>query len=222
MKKIRKIAENPIMTLFMCSLILFVSCNQDDIATNSALNELSGEELFKSIIFVDGEATSSIPILDNINIYETLGSQEKIDEYKKLQNETIEFIKQQSPNYFDEFKSNITSKDPQKISSTLNQVGNYLIPFANEKLKVHGIKAEDIVKEYKDKYNDDEMSINNSAQGKCLYEAIVIVAVGAVALAVYIWAAVARWEVVTYPDEEIQKQGSLYNEELSISIAENI
>lgn len=210
------------MALFMSFLILFVSCNQDDINTNIALNELSGEELFKSIIFVDGEATSSIPILDNINIYETLGSQEKIDEYKRLQNETIEFIKKQSPNYFNEFKSNITSKDAQKISSTLNEVGNYLIPFANERLKVHGIKAEDIVKDYKDKFNVDELSINNSSKEVCLYEAIVIVAVAVAAAAVYIWAAVARWEVVTYPDAQIQKQGSLYNEELSISIAENI
>lgn len=219
MKEIRKFTRNPIIAIFMCSLILTISCNSDE-AILPEPQIFNGEELFRSIIFMDGEATSLIPLLSikNAEIYEMLGDQEKIQEYKNLQNEAIEYIKNNSENFFDDFQKAILSKNPEKISTALIRVNDYLVPFAETKLKLHGITTEELIKEYN--YNDNNVNIDNSAKKPCLAIIIPVVAVVVAGVALYAWVAVATWVTVTFDTKSTQDK--LYIEELSISIAEKL
>lgn len=220
MKKIRKFIQNPFTAIFMCSLILMVSCNPNDEVLPEHSRTFSGEELFKSIVFADGEATYLIPMLStkNLEVYEILGDEEKVQEYKQLQNEAIIYIKNNSENFFDDFKKDVLSKNPEKISNALIRVNDYLIPFADEKLKLHGLSAENIVKEYKKNYTN--INIDNSAKNACIAIAIPVVVVVIAGVALYAWVAVATW--VTFTFAEQRAQATLYLEELSISIAENL
>lgn len=199
--------------------MITVGCNQnkDNIPE---IRTFSGEELFKAIIFMDGEATALVPLLSKkkLEIYGMLGSEENIHEYKILQNEAVEYIKNNSENYFENFQKAILSENPEKISNELILASNYLAPFAETKLKHHGLTVEDLMA----KYNQDETKVNfdNSARKACLAVIIPVVAVIAAGLAIYAWAAIATWVTVTFAVQS--NLDKLYLEELSISIAENI
>jgi SdpC family antimicrobial peptide len=218
MKNFRNLARNPFTVVFMISLIFMTSCYQDE-EIHSEIKLLTGEELFKSIIFADGKATALIPLLSvkNLEVQDMLSTEQEIDEYKNLQEELINYIKEDSGSFFINFRAEILSKNPEKISKALTGLNNYLVPFAQEKLDANGITSEEIIREYS---QSSDTAVDNSARNACLFLVIPIVAVVAAGVALYAWVAVATWVTITFA--EAGAEDKLYLEELSISIAENL
>lgn len=67
-----------------------------------------------------------------------------------------------------------------------------------------------------DKDNLSSLIASASAyEEACVFEAVVLVAAGAIAVGLYIWMYVARWEAVTYPDDDEEKEEPLTNDEIA-------
>ena len=105
--------RKPYFAIFLATLMLFASCSQydndipiDNLSENS-LEVFSGQELFKSIVFMNGEATSLFTVMENnFNIKEYLNTSEKEKEYKDIQERAIKFIQKENPDFFNSFQKN--------------------------------------------------------------------------------------------------------------------
>ena len=204
MKLIRKQARKIAMMLSLS--LLFVSCSQYDgnetvnpSSTELAKaidgsNKISGEELFKSILFVDGKLTKQLPSLYSMANTDNL-SESKLIEYRKQEKEAIDYLKKLDIDYFNKFQNEIYTKDPETISKSISKVVNDLIPFMNEKLAIQNLSVEKIAK-----------TLNKDANGKIDIEkaqtqmkqmcAVWVLAVGVVLVAVAIFYVAAISEVV--------------------------
>lgn len=145
MKKIRKISGNPIFIIMLTFSFLFASCSEEAVVPNT-IEDISGKELFKSIVFVDGNLTSKVPALQKINVTENLSKQQLI-EFRAFQNKAIEYLETTDKNYFDNFKQNIMTRDVEIISKTLSNSSKSLEPLVNilakdQKLSIQEIKSQ--------------------------------------------------------------------------------
>src|SRR5690554_2469636 len=107
MKVIRRISENPVMLAFMVSLILFVSCAKDEVRNanidgleiNYRNGGLTGEDLFKSIIFADGPITHELEQLEIMSSQINQFNAEDLEQYRSTQYNIIQYLNNQDP-YF--------------------------------------------------------------------------------------------------------------------------
>lgn len=152
MKTIRSITKNPLTIAVLVLAFLNLSCNQDDFVEsyvdNSISNKYSGEEIFKSIIFADGLITEKIPSLINYAPHKINFTDSELIEYRKIQNNVIEYLRSLNNNYMEEFKTNILSKNHVQISNELNKSKNDLFNFFKKDLKKDNIDIENLVNEY--------------------------------------------------------------------------
>ncbi|MFV7236014.1 hypothetical protein [Flavobacterium sp. ZB4R12] len=108
MKKIRKISSNPLLLVLLVATFLFASCSNDtgssELTKSTSENnaKISGEELFKSIVFADGVLTDKIPSLKSISNVNTLKKSELI-KFRAIENEAIAYLKKKDANYFKNF-----------------------------------------------------------------------------------------------------------------------
>jgi SdpC family antimicrobial peptide len=208
MKLIRKQAREIAMLLSLS--LLFVSCSQYDgnetvnlSSTELAKgiensNKITGEELFKSILFVDGKLTKQIPSLYSMANTDNL-SKSKLIEYRKQEKEAIDYLKKIDLNYFDKFQNEIYTKDPETISKSISNVVNDLIPFMNEKLSINNLSVEKISKTLKKDTNgkiDIEKTQTNLRKSKDQTCAVFVLAAGVVLVAVAVFYVAAISEVV--------------------------
>jgi SdpC family antimicrobial peptide len=223
--------RKPYFAMFLATLMLFASCSQhdndipiDNLSENS-LEIFSGQELFRSIVFMDGEATSLFPVMENnFNIKDYLNTSEKEKEYKDVQERAIKFIQKENPNFFNSFQKNMYSKNPILIKETLLKSAETLKPFLNKELKGKGLKY-DVTLSNPKELKELEVQLkseyarykNNTAQSKMQASGVLVLAV-----AVAVVAAVAFYVVVVSEFAfgiANQENSDLLSEELSLSIA---
>lgn len=204
MKLIRKQARKIAMMLSLS--LLFVSCSQYDgnetvnpSSTELAKaidgsNKISGEELFKSILFVDGKLTKQLPSLYSMANTDNL-SESKLIEYRKQEKEAIDYLKKLDIDYFNKFQNEIYTKDPETISKSISKVVNDLIPFMNEKLAIQNLSVEKIAKTLKKDANG-KIDIEKAQTQMKQMCAVWVLAVGVVLVAVAIFYVAAISEVV--------------------------
>ncbi len=120
--------------LSMVALFFNVSCNKENTinnATKKVSNILyySGEELFRSIIFANGQATKHFPTISKYSP-DALGMDaNQIREVKQVEDELITHIKTVSPNFFTEFKDGVESGDPYEVERTLVTAADIIFPY---------------------------------------------------------------------------------------------
>ena len=226
MKKIREISQNPIVIALVLFNFIFVSCSRDNLNLPTANQDVSsksvnydGKEIFKSIVFADGALASKVTFVnDHFNMLKNLKSEKEIKAYKEYENEVVSYLEKQQPNFFNDFKTSMLSKDPNQIQKKLNETGNLLIPFLDSKIAYTGITVEKIRKdpkllnELKTKYATNETGRTST----CL----------AVAIAVegFVPGFVFAVLVAFVADNGVQVIGteSMKTEELAVSISNNL
>ncbi|MDO4782343.1 MAG: hypothetical protein Q4A09_03890 [Capnocytophaga felis] len=183
MKRVRKISENQLVIAFMTSLILFVSCNRD-ITEYSAVdyNSVTGEEIFKSIIFADGFITNQFAELESITQKVKSFSEEDLEKYRETQLKVIEFIRERDSSFFYKFKKDIFSGDAQVVSKILQHSAQELRYFARQELLKEGIDVEERLQSFS---NDLDLSdYKNTYSGVGIW--VVITVLVAIVIAVNI------------------------------------
>jgi SdpC family antimicrobial peptide len=227
MKKFKKSIKE--FAILMSMSILFASCynEQSDNPSNSvtqnikkrALN-LSGEEIFKSIIFADGKLVEELPSLKEISMMRSL-SVDELNNYRDLENQAIGFLNRINTSYFEILKRQMTSGDPEIISLTIRQTVNDLAPFVNSKLALQGLSIDKLAQAVQ-RDNDGKIDMikteNEMRQMCCVFVLGPVLVVAAVAL---LWI-VAVSTVIVVGDNIAGPSGSLTLESISIQIAERV
>lgn len=128
MKKVRKITQNPFFVILLVFNYLFTSCNYSDYSDESLpisndYNKFSGKELYKSIFFASGEFAKNInSYKSNVTAFNNMAVEQK-DEFNNNLNILIDKIEENYPNFFENFKSNLLSKDHQKVQNAIIEGG---------------------------------------------------------------------------------------------------
>ena len=201
MKLIRKQAKK--IALLLSISLMFVSCSQyDDNSTDPQANEvatslkrnakITGEELFKSIVFSDGVLASELPSLMSISNINQLTDSELV-KYREMEEEAVTFLKNIDVNYFNKFQEKMYTTDPETISLSLKQIVTDLIPFINSKLALQNLSIDKITTSLKKDANGSISieSANTQMKEMCAVWVIGLVAVAVVVLAVVAIATVA-------------------------------
>ncbi len=222
MKKIRKFASNPLFLVTLTLCFLFASCSTDVSSERVELSKpvngrISGEDLFKSIFFSDGNITTKVVSLNSSFNINNL-SKSELTEYRTSENEIIAYLKKMDSNYFTKFQSNIYLKDPEIISNTIKKTSSDMVPFVNAKLSVKGLSIEKISKTLtKDvKGNIDLSKAESQLKDTCGVWAL---AVGVAVVAVVVFYVVAISEVTVSLSYE---KNSATLDAVSIQIAQNL
>lgn len=232
MKKIRKISSNPFLILILLfSFVSYATGNDFKFKENPSalssmsMNKYSGEELFKSIIFMDGEASKLFPtIVENFDIAQEFASNEDYDAFKKVQNDAINYLKSKNSTFFVDFQKSMYSGDPVKIKTAILSASENLVPFFNEQFKSQGInydvtsKNQSDIDELKIEYEKYKTSKKKPTKniGGVLVLAIAVAVVAVVAF--YVVAISEFW--VSKSAQSNSK--NLYLDELSLSIVNNL
>jgi SdpC family antimicrobial peptide len=203
--------------------LIFVSCNRDEITEDQTEQKLSGEELFKSIIFVDGKIAPEINALSNVSKTSELSNNQLI-EYRNLQNDFIKYVKQKDTAFFNDFQNVMYSKNPEIISSQIKESAKMLLPWLNSRLAVQGLSVEKLKQEMK-KNNistfQDISNINSKNPGLCISE-VLFFGIAVVAVAVVL-VGVAYWTVADDGGGNLvsaEKGNNILLNSVSIQIAE--
>ena len=123
MRKIERQYSTKVISCLLAFLVFFVSCSPNsttDIANNENLQKMSGEDLFKSIIFKEGEFGKKLYSKEDLELLEKLDSQ-TLTELNKVKIEILNEIKKSNPNYFIEFKNQINSNDHSIVMKTIEE-----------------------------------------------------------------------------------------------------
>lgn len=210
----------------MIYIIGAAACEKDKTEVPNQ-EKLTGEELFKQIVLIEGNDIDKkipeyAPIIDELNKL----TPEQQEAGKIFNDYIIQQVKSTNPNYFNNLKEAVDSKQLYAIKEVISQSHDVIIN-ALKNSKEHGqlVQAvESFINANPDKYNfnseqDKEKLMNDlreylskegvvgnpNARGLIIvaailiYQAIAIIQVGAVALGVYAHTAYARAQTATYP-----------------------
>ena len=228
MKKIREISQSPAVILLVLMNFIFVSCNRDEIlqdevrlktsAKSFKVNPLSGEELFKSIIFADGVLTKNITPLANLDLSGTL-NQIELREYRATENDAIAYIKSLDENYFEKFKNAMSSGDPELINTAIDKVSEVLTPFIMKRLDENSVSYDEVLN-VSEKYKNEVKNIKDFVAGKqiCL-AGPVAVAIAIVAIAAVMVVGFGYWWAKA--STKIAADNSLYKDEIILAITQS-
>ncbi len=126
MKTLRK--KLKFLSLFMSFCILFASCSQydDSTAVDDNSVDFTGQDIFKSVFFADGDFASKINSYDdNVKSMSLLSDEQRL-EFSKGMNEMIASIESNDPIFFENFKNDITSKNHLQIQNAIVEGGKKL------------------------------------------------------------------------------------------------
>lgn len=216
LKIFRKISSNPFITISLSFAFLLVSCKKDSIESIKSCNSnvenvknYSGEDLFKGIFLLQGDAAHKIPLLaDKVNSikknYKISPDAEKIQ--MEFSNRILFCIKKSDNNFFIEFKEQIESGNYFKIREALSNGGAIMFKTAMEDDSLSKIfnlgnqiikNKEDLItvknadintKEGKEKINNIILKYNNTNKNN---DRIFFAFAGVVSIAVVVYTAVA-------------------------------
>ena len=119
--------QNPLrisfLSLVLLSMVLFTSCTQKEETAEMQNAMLSGQELYKSVFFADGEFATNIKSYESsINAISSLTANQK-KQFDKDVAELLSVIEKDSPDFFDNFKTAMLSKDHREIEKALMDGG---------------------------------------------------------------------------------------------------
>ena len=108
-----------ILSFGLFSMIFFASYTQKEVTVGVEIAELPGQALYKSIFFSDGKLAQEIKSYDsNVETISNFTTDQK-EEYRQNIEKLMDYIDEQSPDFFDNFKSAILSKDHRKIKEAI-------------------------------------------------------------------------------------------------------
>ncbi|MFJ7747461.1 sporulation delaying protein family toxin [Peribacillus sp. NPDC097295] len=171
------------LTFLMVGALLFgITFSTTGINANAkaqANNEYTGEELYKAILFGQGEASNLLDDLWTEEGKETSNTEQGLDFTNKL----VKSIKTSDPDYFEDLEDAIYSGNQVEIENTLELGGEYLGKYVES-----------------GKYQPNKSVIaDGGAEGTCvLYVAYAAAAVSAVAGVTHAVVATAGGAVVAY------------------------
>ena len=182
MKTIRTNYFSKPLSFLLSFLILFVSCSTPDSSVNlfednASLKEMSGEDLFRSILFKEGDLGGELYSKEDIAMMNSLDS-DIVKELELTKNKIIKDLKNNHPNFFTDFKTQITSND-------YNLVLNSLL---NARMLVKGIVKEQNSITDKDIRKYENVNIKEELQKKNVYgkEACVAVLIVVLVLVLFV------------------------------------
>ncbi|MEE4248525.1 MAG: hypothetical protein V2I33_24355 [Kangiellaceae bacterium] len=143
MKTIRRFAKSS--SFFLTSLILFLtSCHKnhndyDSSANNTAsgsinsrssgqssLAQFTGEQLFKGIFFFEGEVAELIPNLSNLKLENFVSNEDELNGARATYNAIMDEIVLKHPNFYNNFKTVVLSKNHVQIRQELIFASNLI------------------------------------------------------------------------------------------------
>lgn len=146
----------------MFSQLLF-SCSQDEIIDNSieskkneSLQKISDVDVFKGIIFFEGPISNSFPEFKDLNFRTYIDNKDDINKMVDFQNTLIAAIQKSNPNFFHNFRNDVTSGDYYKVRNAIKNAG---IEIKNQTLKMAGLSESDYINLQKSVLNKVSTSI---------------------------------------------------------------
>ena len=118
MKTIRKISRNPILLIAVCFNLLLFSCSKEQVI---AEKELSGKDIIKGILFLDGPVIDYITPISELKLELLVDSEENLEKVRKGIDLLLDRIEEKNPDTFDAFKLDMTSGDHIVVNSTLSK-----------------------------------------------------------------------------------------------------
>lgn len=205
--------------------IVLTGCeeNKDTENHKSSLVNFSGKELFKGILFAQGDVAKLIPPIQQSYSYYEINNMDSTFQKKSDDKITalLNFIEVENPNYFNNFKDAITSKNHILIRDSLISSSNLLYETSlnlfmstTEKTELKNLLSNLDIENYtnddgsinKEKLRNEitksnSFSLNQTGKGTCWFAGVVIVAAAYVvvvhAAAAMIYVAVA-WVAEAY------------------------
>ncbi|MFH6993128.1 hypothetical protein [Flavobacterium sp. FlaQc-48] len=181
--------------------IVFTSCEEDQYnkkGTEVSLKNYNGRELFEGILFAKGEVANLLqPIRQSYSYYEINSiDDDSKKEFDNKTNDLLNFIENENPHYFDDFKKNITSKNHIKIRETLTSTSQLIYNTAldlylskTEKTDLKNLLSQIDINTYtnengiidKEKLkkaitHSNNFSLNQTGKGSCWFAGVVLVA----------------------------------------------
>lgn len=217
MKTIRKIASNKffisIMTLMVFTYSSFGNViNHKKIFADAAGK--TGEQIFKEILFFEGNTLQiDIPAYrDQLDQVRNL-TEEQRQQRNEMMARVIQIIKKNDVNYFNKFKSDITSDNPYTIQKAVGEAGQLMITSLslaseysvyNKYMQENGHKYDLTKKADVDRLSAEFSRISGNAQ--LAWVVVVVVLALAVAAAVA-WVSFNLWftEIVSNGDNDYER-----------------
>ncbi len=135
------------------------------------------EELFKSIVFLNGDFLKEITYLHNISLSI---NDFKGKEFNKLQDDFIAEMKLQNPDFFKEFEKSILYGSAKDIEETLKNSTKNLHSFILKKASFETVDLDNVVKEYYPNSNYPDFNETETAGVGIALLVTVVIAIGLV------------------------------------------
>ncbi len=189
--------RTPYMAGFLSIIILAISCSQfDEINDNSEIDNLSGRDIFQGVYFATGTVAELMPSISNSYSYYAVNEQPnyEFESFSGNMNIILDKIAEKHPNYYQNFKSAIQSRDHLTIRQELAKGSEILFETSvetfldqNEQNILNNIAENIDIKPY---LNSDgsidrkalesdimkDLNILENSRGTCIFAGIVFVA----------------------------------------------
>ena len=224
MKTIREIAASHslIVTLVITFLTYSMSFGGNSIWSGVVIGDYSGEELFKSFLFMDGKATDSMPAINNkFDINDIFKDAQSLAEYRELQERTIAGIKKENSSFFTQFAASMYSNDVVKIKSALNKASNILAAQVNKELEKEGYTYDITVRNQQDvdelRVEYDKYINSNDKSPSSIILAFGLFVIVAIFFYVFIISEWFFWSAQIASGDE-----NIFIDELALSVKQNL
>ena len=137
MKKIRKIATNPLFLVLLLTNYILYSCSSgtNDLendenssvsksSVSSKLQNFTDEEVFKGVIFMEGDVAELFPKYKELNFRNFIDNENDINEIVNFQNVLMSSIKAENPEFLSNFNKEITSGDYYRVKEAISLANN--------------------------------------------------------------------------------------------------
>ena len=167
------------LACFLAFMVLFISCSAPEgnapIVNDNELQSMSGEQLFRSVLFKEGDFGSQLYNQDEIEIMNKLDPELAL-QLEIVKTEIIAGINGTNPGYFDTFKSAILSNDHNLMLTTLLDARNMV----KETIKAQNDLTDRDIKDY------DQNALKEQFMNRALPDEEACVAILIIALILFI------------------------------------
>ena len=129
MKTIRKLSKSPFLLAIIGLSFLTFSCGKEPVIKQV---ELSGEEMIKGILFIDGPATDFVSPISELKLEVLVTDEKDLQNVREGIDLLLDRVEKTNPGIFDEFKSDMSSGDHILISNSLTKYSSIISESAKE------------------------------------------------------------------------------------------
>ena len=176
MKKIRLLIEDPFVIVLL--LAVFVNYSFTSPANRISVKNLSGEDLFKSIYYADGNIAGEIESLEEISKIVKSFDKKELEEYRLEQNKVIDFLKTKDADFFNDFKETVQTKDAKSIEAYFDYSNNLIKDYVKMETQKKGVDIEKLVKEYKNDLSLNDNSTNSPNSVALVFLVTIVLVIG--------------------------------------------